>query len=519
MNRPLALTAVAFALGLGIAAFLATRPSDGPAASAPSAASTPDGEAARGPGRRHGARRSGEEAGPEDGSEPSNSPADPPPERVAVVAPTPLDAPLPEVSAVPAPEGPVNVVMVLGCTVRKDQVTPYGGHPEATPFLASLAERGTLFDDTLAAAPWTRAASTAILTGRHAVHLGMVEPGPSRNNKRLPDAVTTVAERFAAAGYLTLGGTANPNLGEPFGFHQGYDLYQPGLPTSWANKLTGSDLADKLLDALDRRRAEGDDRPLFLRVMMLDAHSPRDAPSSAYDRYALPGEPDRIAQYRAHLHAFDEGVEQLFQGLAARGLDRSNTVFVVVADHGEGMNYPKHHGYAHGQYHTPSTNHVPWILAGAGVAEGHRILGTASQVDVTPTVLDLAGLDADDDRFDGLSHAALVRGQGHVIDRPRVFSDTWFQQSNRAAVFTPTLQCQDDFGSSARQRRKGKFVPGCYDRHADPLLTRPLEAPELMEALHAWRARATAVLEGTTVDAIDVDASLNDQLEALGYVE
>jgi NHS family xanthosine MFS transporter len=45
---------------------------------------------------------------------------------------------------VPVAERP-NVVMVIGCTVRRDQLTPYGGPAHTTPLLASLAAQGTRF--------------------------------------------------------------------------------------------------------------------------------------------------------------------------------------------------------------------------------------------------------------------------------------------------------------------------------------------------------------------------------------
>ena len=38
----------------------------------------------------------------------------------------------------PIPDGP-NVVLIIGCTVRKDQITPYGGPEGLTPFLDGMA--------------------------------------------------------------------------------------------------------------------------------------------------------------------------------------------------------------------------------------------------------------------------------------------------------------------------------------------------------------------------------------------
>lgn len=444
---------------------------------------------------------------------------DPPAAAIARIAPTPLDAQLAPVTPVARPATPPNVVLVLGCTVRKDQLTPYGGHADATPFLAALAAQGAIFDDTLAAAPWTRVAATAILTGRHAVRIGMVEPGTRRNNKKLPDSITTLGEHFAARGYLTIGATANPNLNAEFGFAQGYEHYQLDLSKSWTHALSGDTLARAAAEAIAAERARGDERPFFLRLMMLDAHAPRHAKADAYRAFAEEGVPARVAQYRSHLHDMDAALRTLDELLAAQGFDASNTVFMFVADHGEGMNYPDHHGFGHGQYFGSSSVYVPWIVRGPGVAVGQRVLGPTSQLDVLPTLLGLVGPPVDDPDLDGRDWSAWVRGEHTVVDRDRVYSDTWFGGSSRAAVFTASYQCQEDFGSTARQKKKGKFVPGCYDRHADPLFTSLIEQPALLADLRTWRAAVTADLQGGRVDEVEVDGDLNKQLEALGYLE
>jgi arylsulfatase A-like enzyme len=217
---------------------------------------------------------------------------------------------------------------------------------------------------------------------------------------------------------------------------------------------------------------------------------------------------------------FDDALNHLDTRLTALGFDASNTVFMVIADHGEGMSYPGHHGYAHGQYHTSSTNHVPWLVGGPGVASNHRVLGVTSQVDLVPTLLGLVGAPLPvDQSTQGTDLSYLVRGEGHESPHEQVWSDTWFGESSRAAVFTHEMQCQDDFGSSEKQREKGKFTPGCYDRHADALFEHPLENASLLASLHAWRAAREADLRGSQVDAVTIDGELNRQLEMLGYHE
>jgi arylsulfatase A-like enzyme len=522
MQRPLLIGAlVAIALtGIGGGIWLLTR-SEEPEVASPAADERP--------ARRH-ARRGGR---PGEASDPmhdvkDDSPVTPPDRLLALIRPHDPKLAQPDTTPVQAPKTPPNVVVLLGCTIRKDQLTPYGADSFITPRLDALAKSGTLFDDVIAAAPWTRAASTAILTGQHALEIGMVEPTSGRDDSRIPDGTKTLADYMRARGYLTIGATANPNLSAVFGFDHGFDAYQPGLPDKWGAKLAGRVLADAVLGELKAKRAAGDTRPVYLRTMMLDAHAPRSANGDALTPFREEGVPERVAQYRYHLHKLDDAIGYTLDQLATLGIDQSNTVFVFVGDHGEGMNYPGHHGFGHGQYFGSSSVYVPWIMSGVGVARNHRVLGLASQVDVLPTLLGVIGAPlAPTDPTDGQDLSRLVRGEPGVIERDHVISDTWFAAASRAAIFTPYLQCQQDFGSSERQQRKGKFVAGCYDRVDDALFASPLldadpRRPQL-DALTAtlvdWRKVHTAALATLEHQSAPVSDDLAQQLGALGYVD
>lgn len=522
MQRPLligALTAVALT-GIGGGIWLLSRSSEPAVEEA-----TSEGPQARHRGRR--GSRSGEPSDPMRDVH-DDTPVTPPDALAALNRPHDPTQARQDTTPVEVPTSLPNVVMMLGCTVRKDQLSPYGADPFITPRLDALAKDGTLFDDLIAAAPWTRAASTAILTGQHALEIGMVEPSNGRDDSRLPDGTKTIAVYLHERGYLTLGATSNPNLSAVFGFDRGFDDYQPGLPDKWGAKLSGRVLADTMIAALKARRDAGDKRPVYLRTMMLDAHAPRTGSGDVLSPFREEGVPERVAQYRYNLHKLDDAIGYYMDQLASIGIDQSNTVFVFVADHGEGMNYPGHHGFGHGQYFGSSSVYVPWIMAGAGVAQHHRVLGLASQVDVLPTLLGVIGAPlASTDPTDGRDLSALVRGGAGAIERDHVLSDTWFAASSRAAIFTSELQCQQDFGSSARQQRKGKFVAGCYDRDLDVLFTQPLadsdpraaEFHALQATLVDWRKVHTDALATLQHQTAPVSADLAEQLGALGYVD
>jgi hypothetical protein len=415
-----------------------------------------------------------------------------------------------------------NVVLVLGCTVRRDQVTPYGGHPEATPFLAELASNGAVLDDAIAAAPWTRAASAALITGRHPVSLGLVEPGPDRNDRVLPDAAQTLAEQFAAGGYTTVGATANPNLNAVYGFSQGFDRYlQPAA--LWREdraKLGGPALLRDLFDVIDTRPAP--DRPLYLQVMFVDAHAPWMVETDEIRRVADPAAPRPLWPYRAGLRRLDDSVRSLWDGLQQRGFTRENTVFVFVSDHGEGLLVPPHHGRSHGRYLYPSAVHAAFVATGPGIPAGHRVAGPASGIDVAPTVLGLAGLDADRVGFGGDAPRDLsdaLSGSEGGTGRLRAWTDTWFMTADRAAFYEPERACMASFADAPTPGPTGRFVPGCYDRDADPTFADARPDASAQQALADWRDAQLAAAQSFRTATAEPDADRDRQLEALGYVE
>lgn len=413
-------------------------------------------------------------------------------------------AELPPVARADLPD----VVLVIGCTLRRDQLTPYGAPPTVSPVLDALAAEGTRFDDLIAASSWTKASAVALLTGHHAVSVRMVEPGPSRNELVLDASVETLAERLQGLGYQTLGVTGNPNLNQAFGLAQGFQRYRDSDGRIRDQKLPGDELVDRALALVGDRDP---DRPVFLQLTLVDAHTPRAADAASLRPFA--GDPRELATYRAEVRRLDQAVGRLLEGLAAQGVE--DPLFMLVSDHGEGLGEaPGHVG--HGKVLYESLTRIPWILKGPGVARGHVVEGLASGVDLVPTVLGLLGEPAAD--LPGRDWSGLVRGQGARTDREYAFTDTWFYEVRRSAVFTPEHACQRDFGSL---RESVPFREGCFQRQEDPAWLHPAPRPELEQVLVDWREARLAegeAFRGGGARAL-LDDLLRKQLEALGYAE
>lgn len=423
----------------------------------------------------------------------------------------------------PLVNGHPNVVLVIGCTVRRDQTTPYGAPRFVTPFLGRLARDGALFEHAVDAAPWTRPATTAVLTGHHAVQVGMVEPGTKLNRRRLPAAVTTLAERLGGEGYETLGLTANPNLNRVFGFDQGFDAYREAQGL-WSDrdvvKVSALQLAVEAMSMVDVR--ERPEAPLYLQLLTIDPHEPVQVSQRVAQRAARDGVPRRIGAYRVELQRWDEGISELWSGLRQRGYTEENTLLVVVNDHGEGLSYPPEHGIGHGNFLFPSTVDMFWLAYGYGVAPGQRIGGVASQVDVHPTIASMAGVSGYEGP--GLSWSAQIRGELDRTDRRYAFVDTYYQRANRAAVYTEHRLCQHDFLELAEHLGLERVFPKtvCFDRRLDPGVRTAMPEPdqEMVDALLEWREEQKRAYEAWPHhESVTRDDPVMQQLRELGYID
>lgn len=412
-----------------------------------------------------------------------------------------------------APAGAPNVVLVFGCTVRRDQVSPYGAPPEVTPFLDQLAGAGARFTDALSVSSWTRDSAVGALTGLHPLSLGLPDPAPKQTERALPDEATTLAERLADAGWMTFGLTANPNLNAVYGMAQGMDRYRDSNDKAFrAARVSGAEGVSQALAMLDARTEDERDRPFYLQLMLIDAHHPRTPPAERLKVFRAEGVSEELAVYRASLRELDAALEQLDRGLRSRGY-ADDTLFVFLTDHGEGLDLPPHHGPGHGKKMYPTTVAIPWIVRGPGVPAGGRIDGLASGVDVTPTVLGLLGLEVEEG-LAGRDWSAWVRGsRADRLPRERAYSASMFHVADVAAIWTRDRQCQEHF-----EHDRDREVTGCFDRRADPDFTRPIADPALRAELIAWRQDRLAEAEAFGVEQAEVGPDVAEQLEVLGYL-
>ncbi len=137
-------------------------------------------------------------------------------------------------------------------------------------------------------------------------------------------------------------------------------------------------MVDDVLDTLD---ALGDDRSTFVWVHLYDPHWPHSAPD--------PGRRALEDPYDAELAFVDQQVGRLLARWD-EGTDPERSWVVVTADHGEALGDGGEQ--THGFLLQDATLHVPLLVRGPSFEAGSRRDEVVSQIDVVPTLLDLAGL-------------------------------------------------------------------------------------------------------------------------------
>ncbi len=443
----------------------------------------------------------------------------------------------------PAPPGAPNFLWVVWDTVRADRLSLYGHERPTTPRLDAWAADGRVYDDALSTAGYTLPSHASLFTGllpsEHCTHNG---------HPRLEDRHETLAERLHAAGYRTFLFSANPQISaQPSrNFGQGFERVEhPWSPrwrdealaivrskldprdrsselgerlaaaagdaglTAWNIKAAGGLAERALLAWLDEAGAE---RPWFAFLNYMEAHRPLIPPrryrdllmdeteverSYRVDRSWLPmweytfGLRDyddeelalTAATYDAALRELDDLFASLLDALATAG-QLENTVVVLTSDHGEHLG--EHHMLDHQYSVYQPLLRVPLVISAPGRVEPGRDDRPVSSVDLFPTLLALAGVEAPEaGRSRGRSLLEPPAPRLRLAEEPAV-SQVGIQQVKRA---------HPDWDPSPFQRRLRALVDGrskllwgsdgrveLYDLAADPLEERDLAASQPGEA-------------------------------------
>ncbi len=114
----------------------------------------------------------------------------------------------------------------------------------------------------------------------------------------------------------------------------------------------------------------------------------------------------QIQGYFAHITELDNAMGALLDKLDEIG-EAENTIVIYTSDHG---NMLGSHGYTDKQLPYEESSRIPFIARYGKKLKGEKG-SISSLVDLTPTILSLAGIDITNEKFDGKDRSAMLLGE------------------------------------------------------------------------------------------------------------
>lgn len=438
-----------------------------------------------------------------------------------------------------APQPLQGAIVILLDTVRADHLSCYGYGQQTSPALDGLAERGVLFEQTIAAAPWTLPSVVSLLAGRYT---DRVYDGQLRQS---------LVEHFRDAGIATAAITEGAWVSRAFGLDLGFrDWTEEEGEVQLLEQVEGhrknarGGIANTFRLArewLARHRGER----FLLVVHTYEPHAPYtgppfpDGPTSErvgpaftisflddlqsgkvllderdvnYVRRLYDGD---LRRADAHVGSLVSYLEEI--GLAER------TLVVVTSDHGEEMgdHFPARLG-DHGHDLRDSLIRVPLILVDPRhTYPMRRVAAQARVMDVLPTIAELLGVPIPDP-LDGKSLLPMMEG----VDRTGhpAFAAHTRAGPSRMAIRTLGYKyiLTEDRGEQWPSIQPEPPARQLFDlsKDAQERINLAGERPELAAELEQVLRDTLHEIGGLGVPAppSDLDPAVLERLRSLGYI-
>ena len=358
----------------------------------------------------------------------------------------------------------------------------YGHRTVQTPNLDALAAEGRRFVNSFCTSPVCTPSRGAMMTGRYPQTNGLMGLIQTPYRWRYHQGELHLSHLLGEQGYHTV--LFNHQHEAPHDDSLGF-RERRGVDCGSLELLTGEHVstAEETAEAVIKflRERSSDDAPFYAQVGFFETHTPYDWSGAQADDGGIEVPPHvvddaghrcRIAALQGAIRYLDRAVGRILHALSETGLDQ-NTIVVFTVDHGVELPHCKWELYD-GGIRTALLMRVPQSNATTGKACDWLV----SNVDVVPTLLDLANLPVPDD-LEGQSFAEVFRNEEAHPPRDAVFAmmhsnGRWVesrcvrtQQYKLIRNFSPSrvgkLQASSD--RSSMQERP---VVELYDLHADP---------------------------------------------------
>jgi hypothetical protein len=301
-----------------------------------------------------------------------------------------------------------SILLVSIDTLRADHVGLYGYERDTTPFLDDFARRCIVYDRAFSPCPWTLIAHMTMLTGLFPTQHGVLS-----SDLALSDGIPLLAERLRSAGYQTVGLYRESWIHPRYGFERGFrvfraheDAAEAGVHlrrssrASTASARSSSSCTCSTCTTASRGRARS---PTIPRRRPSRTRSCRRARTAAARSPRAPVGQGQPADARADPHArralrrrYPPRRRELGEWFAALERDGwlANTLVIVTSDHGEVARAAR--APRRPRRIRPGGPARALLLRQPGEQRaGTRVSEVVHLGDIVPTVLEVAGLDAD----------------------------------------------------------------------------------------------------------------------------
>ena len=386
-----------------------------------------------------------------------------------------------------------DILFILIDSIKASHLGCYGYERDTTPNIDRFAKAECVrFETVIPGGSWTVPAVMTLFTSLPADEHRRVLPNLPHDREAV-----TLAEALRAAGYATVGVTANAMTNRRFGYGKGFDVwddYSATLPPDASLERIASGYAKGMMltkMGLNRLKRRDPAKPLFLFLFYMDPHWDFYPPPPYDMKFASPGKgpirnawamtADKVTPeirrrtldaYDGEIAYCDNAISNLLASVAATPR-WNDTVVVIAGDHGESF---WERGFSgHGNYLYDQELKVPLIIRvpkNRGLKPGGVVKGQVGGIDLAPTLLDLAGVPVPPSWKGRSLVSAMERGTSdgcHVVTETRVRDKLWQRavRTDRWKViaiddFTKPVEAYDlvaDPGETNNLVRAGALLP------------------------------------------------------------
>ncbi len=421
-----------------------------------------------------------------------------------------------------------NIIFVLEDALRADHLSCYGYGRKTTPVKDAWARSGVLFEHNFAQATKTRPSCPSIMTSLHPSATGVWN-----FHEQLGGNYLTIAEILRSQGFQTAAFVQNVNAGPAAGLHQGY---------SQLFDEYGGDSASLYSRAVPCWLEKNSTRNFFLYLHVMDPHGPYDPVKRFRSWHAdsaetsaplqknttlfdpewveVPTVEGRRARYDGEIRNNDHHFASILKKLHDLGI-AEKTLVVFLSDHGE-------HLGEHGQWeHRPpgyiQVIRTPLIMVYPRGLPGNIVIREPVQnLDIAPTVLDLAGIDTGNLLLQGDSLVPLIRRQNLTFWQSRIIlsEEVYDKQKTDDSPWASVISGSGHVLNS----RTVDMVRFDYGADQCELIRHPVPGrkkrflTDFIREIQSLNQKAHRQLHRETSSTVNRDPETVKQLKELGYM-